>query len=130
MTPEGRVKVKVNKALSSLPQAYRFMPVQNGMGAPGLDYYCCIAGRFVAIETKVEGKPLTPRQEITKANIEAAGGTVFVIRTDDDIALMMARLYIMIEFDREHCFVAEAPSLHRPADPGRRGHVPLRSDAG
>jgi hypothetical protein len=58
---------------------YRFMPVQNGMGAPGLDFYLCAGGWFIAIETKAPGKYLTPRQETTKAEIEAADGLVFVV---------------------------------------------------
>jgi hypothetical protein len=89
-TPEGKVKAKVDRALASLSNCYKFKPVQNGMGAPGLDYYCSINGRFVSIETKVPGKNLTPRQEITKSQIEASGGLVFVIRDDDDIRRMLS----------------------------------------
>ncbi len=89
MTPEGRVKARVNRALSSLRKCYKFMPVQNGMGAPGLDYYCCIGGKFVAIETKAPGKHLTPRQMDTVDNIENAGGVVFVIRDQEDIDNML-----------------------------------------
>lgn len=92
MTPEGKVKAKVNRALAKLPRAYKFMPVQNGMGAPGLDYYCCIGGLFVAIETKVEGKHLTDRQKATRDQIEAAGGLVFTIHNQAEIDLMLARI--------------------------------------
>lgn len=88
-TPEGRVKDKVRRAFASLPKAYRFMPVQNGMGVPGLDFYCCVNSMFVAIETKVEGKKLTERQKDTASQIAAAGGAVFVIRTDFDVRHMM-----------------------------------------
>ena len=78
----------MKRALDKLPRQYRFMPVQNGMGAPGLDFYCCINGRFVAIETKAPGGKLTARQEQTKAAIEAAGGVVFVV--DGEWALATA----------------------------------------
>jgi hypothetical protein len=91
-TPEGRVKDKVRKALKSLEPAYSFMPVQNGMGAPGLDWYCCVYGQFVAIETKVPGKKITPRQRQTALAIKRAHGTVFVIRDQDDINHMMGLL--------------------------------------
>lgn len=90
-TPEGRVKTKVKRALG---EHYRFMPVQNGMGAPGLDFFCCIEGLFVAIETKVPGKPLTPRQYETAKAIARSGGLVFVIRDDADIYAMFAKLAI------------------------------------
>ena len=51
----------------------------NGMGMPGLDYFLCVAGQFIAIEAKVPGKEPTPRQENTMAAIRLAGGKVFVV---------------------------------------------------
>ena len=92
MTPEGRVKAKVKRALATLPQKYHLMPVQNGMGAPALDFYCCVSGFFVAIETKAPGKKLTPRQELTAKAIRGAGGFVFVIDSDTAINIMMMTL--------------------------------------
>lgn len=89
-TPEGRVKAKVKRALAALPKEYHHMPVLRGMGAPALDFYCCIGGAFVAIETKTEGKLLTVRQQITKEQIEAAGGQVFVVDGDQSLEAMMA----------------------------------------
>lgn len=83
MTPEGKVKAMVKRRLDTLPKLYRFMPVQNGMGKPGLDFFLCAGGWFVAIETKAPGGKLTPRQETTKDEIEAADGLVFVV---DDLA--------------------------------------------
>lgn len=88
MTPEGRVKAIVKKALDT-QQLYCFMPVQNGMGKPGLDYFCCANGLFVAIETKVPGKELTPRQRGTAEEIARAGGMVFVVRDAADVEAMM-----------------------------------------
>ncbi len=108
MTPEGRVKARVNKALDELSSrlgsytTYRFMPVQNGMGAPGLDYYGCIAGRFFAIETKVPGKDLTPRQRVTADKIRAAGGIVFVVHDEREIQAMVAGLADLALEDTTH----------------------------
>lgn len=79
MTPEGRVKAMVKRDLDKLTTCYRFMPVQNGMGAPALDFFLCLNGRFVAIETKAPGKKITPRQEDTRDKIIAAHGLVFVV---------------------------------------------------
>lgn len=84
-TPEGLIKRKVNTMLASLPHCYRFMPVQRGFGPSGLDYFCCVFGSFVAVETKVPGAKLNPRQVVTATAIAAAGGTVLVIRDDYDI---------------------------------------------
>ncbi len=91
-TPEGAVKAKIKRALEALPRQYRFMPVQAGLGAPGLDFYCCISGWFIAIETKVPGKKLTPRQRQTAMEIAGAGGVVYVIRDQDDINFMIGNL--------------------------------------
>lgn len=81
MTPEGRTKAKVKRVLGK-PGIYFHMPVQNGMGAPTLDFVGCAAGQFFAIETKAPGKKPTPRQEITISQMQAAGGKVFVIDGD------------------------------------------------
>lgn len=92
MTPEGRVKAMVNKALATLPRKYKFMPVQNGMGMPGLDFYNCVNGWFIAIETKTTNKKLTGRQKLTADEITNAGGVVFVIRDQSDVDYMMGTL--------------------------------------
>lgn len=82
MTPEGRVKAKVNKALAQWANVYRFMPVPTGYGATTLDYLLCVNEHFVGIETKKPGGKLTPRQEATAAEIRTAGGDVLVIDGD------------------------------------------------
>lgn len=80
MTPEGRVKADV-RAILKAHNAYWFCPVQNGMGAPGLDFmHIQIPGLPVfAIETKAPGKKPTKRQTRTINEIREAGGVVFVI---------------------------------------------------
>lgn len=78
MTPEGKVKAKVKKVLAT-HGAYYHMPVQNGMGKPSLDFVGCHQGRFFGIETKAGNKAMTPRQETTAAEMQSAGGMVFLI---------------------------------------------------
>lgn len=98
MTPEGRVKKMVKKALDRLgADCWRFMPVQTGFGSPALDYLLSIRGRFVAIETKAPGKKLTPLQEGTKAAIEAAGGIVLVVWDEGTLAIAM-KIILALEF--------------------------------
>jgi hypothetical protein len=113
MTPEGKVKAMVKRRLDALPKLYRFMPVQNGMGKPGLDFFLCAGGWFIAIETTAPGGKLTPRQETTKAEIEAADGLVFVV---DDVA----SLDYAIERIRCCCVLADEirkPFIHPSAPP-------------
>lgn len=98
MTPEGRVKAKVKRALKQLgADCWQFMPVQTGFGAPALDFLLSVRGRFVAIETKVPGKKLTPLQETTKAAIEAAGGIVLVVWDESTLAIAM-KIILALEF--------------------------------
>ena len=77
-TPEGRIKAQLKKLLSE-HGAYYHMPVQNGMGAPSLDFICCHRGCYFGIETKAGNKKPTPRQENTMNQIRLAGGLAFLI---------------------------------------------------
>lgn len=77
-TPESKVKEAVRVLLKKY-SAYWHSPVQNGMGRPSLDFICCLRGRYFGVETKAPGNHLTPRQELTKKEIEDAGGKVFVV---------------------------------------------------
>lgn len=89
MTPEGKIKAKVKRELKKLPCEYHFMPVQNGMGAPSLDFLICAGGWFIAIETKAPGKKPTPRQHETIKDINMAHGLVFVVDDDKSLSLAM-----------------------------------------
>ena len=72
-TPESYVRDPVRKYLKAIG-AYRFAPVQMGLGSPTLDDLCCIGGRFVGVEYKAKGKVPTPRQQATMSEIRKAGG--------------------------------------------------------
>ena len=72
-TPEAYTRDAVRKYLKAIG-AYRFSPVQMGLGATTLDDLCCIGGRFVGIEYKAPGKVPTPRQRLTMDEIRRAGG--------------------------------------------------------
>lgn len=82
-TPEGKVKERVKKLLKSYSEVYYHMPVQNGMGAPSLDFICCAKGYYFAIETKAGNKQPTPRQTNTMHEIQRAGGKCFLINEEE-----------------------------------------------
>lgn len=82
MTPEGAVKNRV-RVLLKKHGAYWHMPVQNGMGAPSLDFICCHKGRYIGIETKAGNKKPTPRQEYTMQQIRDAGGVALLINDNE-----------------------------------------------
>lgn len=88
MTPEGRVKKLVSTYLNVLKEyldeyeleMYSSMFVPTGYGKRNsLDYQLCIAGHFVAIETKAPGEDLTPLQRQTCRSMYNSGATVFII---------------------------------------------------
>ena len=83
-TPEGKVKARV-KTLLKQRGAYWHMPVQNGMGAPALDFHVCHRGRYAGVETKAPGKKPTARQTLTANEIAAAGGAIFFIDGDEGL---------------------------------------------
>ena len=88
--PEARIKDLVRKWLKVIG-AYRFSPVQMGIGSPTLDDLCCFRGRFMAIEYKAPGKFLTPRQHLIAKEIHKAGGIV-VYGDSADIIIQQIRL--------------------------------------
>lgn len=85
MTPEGKIKVRINKLLDSYENVYRFMPVPSGYGKPSIDYLCCVDGIFLGIEAKAPGEYPTPRQQAALDDIRVAGGATFVV--NDDVSL-------------------------------------------
>lgn len=87
MTPEGKVKAKIDVLLKQYG-AYYLKPVQNGMGAPALDYHGIHRGVGFVIEAKAPGKEPTDRQLRTMKAIWAAGGAVFVIDGDHGLTLL------------------------------------------
>lgn len=80
-TPENKVKQATRKVLDAY-NCYTLPPVQNGMGAPALDFHCICNGFGFCVETKAPGKKPSPRQLVTISKIEAAKGKVFVIDGD------------------------------------------------
>ena len=72
-TPEAYTRDPVRKYLKALG-AYRFAPVQMGLGATTLDDLCCVRGRFIGVEYKAPGKIPTPRQRLSMDEIRRAGG--------------------------------------------------------
>jgi len=94
-TPESKVKKAVKSILDAYkPHVFYRMPVSNGMGKPGLDFYGCCLGTHFEIETKANNKELTMRQAITAGEVEAAGGKFFEILSLDDPAMKQLEFWL------------------------------------
>lgn len=84
------------------------MPVQNGMGAPALDFHVCLPviitpdmvgqtiGRYVGIETKKPGGRPTPRQLLTMDEIRKAHGIAILIDGNTDAIENVAKYGYLI----------------------------------
>lgn len=86
-TPEAAVKNEIKRVLRR-HKAYYFMPVQNGMGAPSLDFLVCHRGHWIGIEAKAPGKKPTKRQEITMQQMRNAGGICLVVDGDQTLRVL------------------------------------------
>ena len=86
MTPEGKVKQKLDKMLKSL-DLWSFPPQAGPFGSAGIpDRIVCICGLFVGIEAKADKtKKPTALQDKCMRDIVAAGGVCFVVFDDDSI---------------------------------------------
>jgi hypothetical protein len=79
MTPEGKVKEKIDAVLRKL-DIYYFKPRGTTLGRAGIpDYVCCFKGIFIAIEAKANGNKLSALQYQEGINIAKHGGKFFVV---------------------------------------------------
>ena len=85
MTPEGKVKSKIDKLLLGRADTWFFKPVQSGRGKPALDYIGCTRGHFWAVEAKRPGEEPTAFQRLTIIAMLNAEGAVFKISGPDGL---------------------------------------------
>jgi hypothetical protein len=85
MTPEGKTKARIKKALNECGAKY-YMPVQTGYGETQLDFLCTRTDNreFFLIEAKAHKENPTQRQQGIIDHWRAAGFVVFVIDDQDD----------------------------------------------
>jgi hypothetical protein len=87
MTPEGKVKKRIDLYLKSLGRDWwGFKPMMMGYGRKGIpDIIGCYKGLFVAIEVKAGEGKLTPWQEVEEREIKESGASHSVARSADDV---------------------------------------------
>lgn len=87
MTPEGKIKKKLDEMLKSKPHVWFFSPQAGPFGSSGIpDRILCVNNKFVGVEAKADGsKKPTPLQRACMKRIEAAGGKCFVVYDDKTI---------------------------------------------
>jgi hypothetical protein len=97
MTPEGRIKRKINLLLATYgDDVYYFMPVPGGYGRRTVDYLGCVRGVFFAIEAKRPRAKPTPLQTGTLEQVSAANGNSFVVNDEASLGVFKKFLdYVM-----------------------------------
>jgi len=93
ITPEGKIKTKLDKVLKSLDVWY-FNPQSGIFGKSGIpDKILCVNGYFVGVECKADrAKKPTALQLKCMKDIERHGGKCFVVY--DDETINQVKLYI------------------------------------
>ena len=97
MTPEGKVKKKVQQILKDRG-AYYFSPVTGGFGRSGIpDIIVCYKGNFVAIECKAGYNKPTALQEAEMKKINNAQGVAIWVNQDtiEDVTKLLDTIETM-----------------------------------
>ena len=86
MTPEGKVKAKVDRVLST-HKIWYFSPQSGPYGRAGIpDRIAVVNGQFIGIEVKADRtKKPTRLQKRCMDQIELAGGKCFVVFDDETL---------------------------------------------
>lgn len=94
-TPEGKIKVKLDKMLKSYGKDVWYFNPQSGIfGKSGIpDKILCVNGKFIGVECKADRtKKPTALQLQCMEKIEQAGGVCFVVY--DNETIHHVKLYI------------------------------------
>lgn len=89
MTPEGKIKAKVDKLLHR-HKVWFYSPQAGPYGRAGIpDRVAIVRGQFVGIEVKADStKKPTQLQRHCMAQIEAAGGICFLVYDDQTLKVL------------------------------------------
>jgi hypothetical protein len=115
ITPEGKIKKKIDAMLKSKKGVWFFKPQSGQFGSSGIpDYIVCNQGFFMGIEAKSgPTKKPTDLQLVCMSRITDASGTCFVVY--DDITLK--RVEVAIDAVSEFARVAAKYYADNPAEP-------------
>lgn len=113
---ERDVKDRVKQIIAELdPTAHVFMPVQKGYGAADLDFIGTVNGYALRIETKVDHKQPSPRQNLTIAALVKAGAVVLIIDQFNlrDLVIVMEAIGVWSFYHEEHRAIEYANESRR-----------------
>jgi hypothetical protein len=114
-TPEGKVKDRIRDLLDGYEGLWQYWPVPSGYGRKTVDILGCYRGRFFAIEAKADGKQPTELQLDELRNVNAAGGSAFVIVGQDSPVLAALKRWLdnMGSVERHDTHLAPAQGSYR-----------------
>lgn len=90
---ENEIIKQIRDYLKTLPDCFFWKEHGGQFGQAGIpDIICCYNGRFVAFEVKAEKGKTTVLQEITLRKIRKAGGTAVIVRSVDEVKVIIEKL--------------------------------------
>lgn len=90
---ESVIVAAIIKYLKSVPGCFCWKEHGGMYGTAGIpDIICCIEGRFVGFEVKNEKGKSTKLQEATIRKISDAGGIAMVVRSVDEVQVVIEDL--------------------------------------
>ena len=100
MTPEGKIKQKIDKMLKAKKDVWFFKPQAGPFGRSGVpDYIICNNGFFLGIEAKAgKSRKPTALQEQCMEKIIGAKGTCFVVYDDATLRRVEVAIDKVAEF--------------------------------
>ena len=83
---EKEIAAKILRYLKTVPMCFAWKEHGGMYGTAGIpDIIACVNGRFFALEVKTPDGKATKLQDATIRKILAAGGTVSVVRSVDEV---------------------------------------------
>ena len=90
---EKDITAAIMRYLKGIPGCFSWKQHGGQFGTSGLpDIFCCIGGRFMAIEVKRPGGKLSKLQEIAIARITAAGGIAAVVTSLQEVREIVEKI--------------------------------------
>ena len=87
---EKQLIQNIKKYLQTLPECFFWKEHGGQYGTAGIpDIIVCYKGRFYGLEAKVGNNKPTRLQEVTIEQIKKAGGVACVVRSVDDVKVLL-----------------------------------------
>lgn len=86
----------IMRYLKGIPQCFYWKEHGGKYGTAGIpDIICCIKGKFVGFEVKTASGVISKLQELSIRQIQQAGGQAFVVRSLEEVKIIINNLEVL-----------------------------------